>query len=740
MKTFNFIFRAVFTLSLVLVAAAAGWAQNAGNVDAAFDPGVGPSNPIYSVAVQGDGKIVIGGNFLYLGTYTVNGFARLNADGSIDFSFNPVNGANGRVLAVALQADGKVLIGGEFTAVNGYPRSGLARLNTDGSVDATFGNDDGANNVVRGIAVQPDGQILVGGDFTEFNDYSYSRLVRLNGTDGSLDFSFYPGSGASAPVGPIVLQADGSILVGGDFLYFDGYYTGGLVRLDAAGNIDTTLGGSNPPFPDNYVTALLVQPDGKIVVGGAFSEIGGYNLSAVARLNTDGTVDTTFYDPAGGPNGTVLALGIQPDGSIVIGGDFTAVDYIDGGSIARLTPGGILDTTYGPGYPANGAVNSLQLLPSGETVAAGAFTSIGGITRDFIAQLFQTPTANPTNATYIRLLSLNGMSFGANSTLALTADANSPGDPVTSVTLYDNDAVVAQSSLSEAEIAALPSRAKTIKDAPKRQDAPFGQSFPNLGALLINGLNNVKVVGKTQSGATVTSNTAAIMGQAPGNAAAPTCQIASPTSGAMPAAGTAVQVNVAKSAQAVTVQFYVDSAKSGSNQVQPGNQSTSTFTLPSLSADHPHYLTAVVTDNSLNLSSQSAQVVLTPTVTTPTPTPTPTPASPPVVTITTAGDGDAVEGGEAGKAAVHRTGDTTTALTVYYKVTGAAQAGVDYKALGGTVTIPAGAAQVKVKIKPIDNTVVDGTRVAKIKLKPAPDGSYTLGTATTAKIKIIDND
>ncbi len=729
---FNAIFRIVLTASLVLAAASLR-AQSAGNVDTAFDPGVGPSNPIYSLAVQSDGKIIIGGNFLYLGTYTVNGFARLNADGSVDFSFNPVNGANGRVLAVALQADGKVLIGGEFTEINGYPLSGLARLNPDGSVDTTFGDYAGANDVVRSIAVQPDGQILVGGDFTEYNAYAYSRIVRLNGTDGSLDFSFDPGSGASAPVGPIVLQGDGRILVGGDFLYFNGLYTGGLVRLDTAGNLDTTFGAGVPPYPDNYVTALLVQPDGKIVVGGAFSEIGGYSLSAVARLNIDGSVDTAFYDPAGGPNGSVLALGIQPDGNIVIGGDFTAVDYIDGGSIARLTPNGTLDTTYGPGYPANGAVNTLQLLPNGETVAAGAFTSIGGVTRDCIARLFQNPTANPTNATYIRLLSLNGMAFDANSTLALTADANSPDDPITSLILYNNDTVVAQSSLTEAEIPVPLSPSKVKKDAPKRQDAAFTQNFASLGALIQNGLNNLKVSGTTRSGATVTSNTAAVMGRAAGTAV-PTCQITSPASGAMPAAGTAVQVSVAKSAQAVTVQFYVDSAKSGANQVQSGSESVSTFALPSLSTDRPHYLTAVVMDNATGISSQSSQVILTENVT------SPPPASVPEVTMTTAGDGDAVEGGETGKVAVHRTGDTTAALTVHYKVAGAAMAGADYKALSGTVTIPAGAAQAKIKIKPIDNAAVDGTRVVKLKLKPATDGSYTLGTAAVAKIKIIDND
>ena len=111
-----------------------------------------------------------------------------------------------------------------------------------------------------------------------------------------------------------------------------------------------------------------------------------------------------------------------------------------------------------------------------------------------------------------------------------------------------------------------------------------------------------------------------------------------------------------------------------------------------------------------------------------------------VVTITTLADGQAVEGGEVGKVKVVRTGDTSAALTVHYKLTGAAKGGVYYKTLSGSVTIPAGATQAKIKVKPIDNTTMDGTRVAKIKLKPATDGSYSLGTATTAKIKIIDND
>ncbi len=113
---------------------------------------------------------------------------------------------------------------------------------------------------------------------------------------------------------------------------------------------------------------------------------------------------------------------------------------------------------------------------------------------------------------------------------------------------------------------------------------------------------------------------------------------------------------------------------------------------------------------------------------------------PPTVTTVVAGDGEAVEGGAPGKVFVERTGDTSAALTVFYKVQGSAKSGVNYKAVTDTVTIPAGASKAKIKIKPVDNLIDDGTLVAKIKLKPSATGSYLLGTPAVAKIKVIDND
>ena len=393
------------------------------------------------------------------------------------------------------------------------------------------------------------------------------------------------------------------------------------------------------------------------------------------------------------------------------------------GSIARLFSDGTLDTSYGPGYPANGAVSTLALLANGETVAGGAFTSIGGITRDFIAQLYQDPTTNPANASFVRLLSLSNMQFTANSTVELTADISSPTDPVTSIAFYNNDTMIAQSSSS-----IVPPAAGMASPAKVRKDVPFQQSFANLGALLTAGLNDLKAVATTQSGATLTSNVSAVMGQA--NAAqTATCQISSPQSGPAPAAGTQVQINVQKSTQAVTVQFYVDSAKGAVDQVQPGDQSVSTFSLPVLSADRPHYLSAVVTDNTTGISQQSDTVTLTP----------PVQATPPVVTISVPGTTGEVatiaDNGPAIKLRITRSAasgnaadlDVSQPLVVSYKAKGSAQAGVDYEALSGSVTIPAGAATVKLKIKPIAQVPSGSIAVLKLGLLPSIDDSYTRG-------------
>jgi uncharacterized delta-60 repeat protein len=137
-----------------------GGAAQAASVNDGFNPD--PNGLVSSIAVQADGKILVGGDFTAFGLQTRNYIARLNTDGTVDATFDP--NANGPVIYVAAQADGKILVGGEFTTIGGQTRNRIARLNADGTVDVAFNPD--ANGIVDTIAVQADGKILVGGEFT----------------------------------------------------------------------------------------------------------------------------------------------------------------------------------------------------------------------------------------------------------------------------------------------------------------------------------------------------------------------------------------------------------------------------------------------------------------------------------------------------------------------------------------------------------------------------------------------
>ena len=254
------------------------------SVDGGFDPGA--NQIVNTIAVQPDGKTVVGGNFTGLGgatgTTVRNRIGRLNVDGTVD-SFNP--GTNGPVHAVAVQPDGKILAGGNFTAVGGgtgtaTARSHIARFNADGTVDTSF--DPGANLNVYALAVQSDGKILVGGNFSRLGGGGVGITTRIGigrlNADGSVDTAFDPGAskipspGAPPRSTPSLLQPDGKILVGG---YFNGLGGGtGTTARNFLGRLlaDGTVDSFNPGVTSiSGVNALALQADGKILVGGTFT-------------------------------------------------------------------------------------------------------------------------------------------------------------------------------------------------------------------------------------------------------------------------------------------------------------------------------------------------------------------------------------------------------------------------------------------------------------------------------------
>lgn len=304
-----------------------------GNPDTSFQTGQGPNQTIYSSCLQPDGKIIIGGEFTEYSGVTRNFLARLHPDGSLDQSFLATGtGPDDRVATITLQPDGKMLIGGYFSSINGMPYSYFSRLNSDGTADTSFHVGAGANNWVYASALQPDGKILVAGDFTAFDASPANRIVRLN-QDGSVDNSFNAGQGADQGIRGIALQADGKIVAGGNFTLFDGQNHNYMVRLNSDGTLDSSFnlnGGFN-----NAVYTLLLQPDGKIIVGGVYNNFNGINRNRLARLQSDGTLDVQF-DPGNGANSWIICMALQSDGKIIIGGNFNAYDGISQIGVARI--------------------------------------------------------------------------------------------------------------------------------------------------------------------------------------------------------------------------------------------------------------------------------------------------------------------------------------------------------------------------------------------------------------------
>lgn len=375
-------------------------AAAAGDVDLTHDPRAWNGSNIYAYVPQPDGKILIGGYFFTLqpngaaSATTRNYLARINADGTLDTAFNPSIG--GQVLTIALQSDGKILISGYFTSVAGQTRNRIARLNADGTLDATF--NPNANDVVFSMLPLPDGKILIGGQFTTLQPNGAAiatprnRIARLN-ADGTLDSSYDPN--ANSTVHSMALQPDGKLLIGGSFTTLqpnaDASSTtrNRLARLNADGTLDT---GFNPNI-NSTTLAVVVQPDNKIVIGGTFNVVNSTARNRMARLNADGTLDTGYNPNA---NSEVNSLALQSDGKIILGGFFTtlqpngAATATTRNRIARVNTDGSLDTAFNPN--ANGTVRSVALQADGQILVGGDFTTMGAASRFHLARL-QNDTA-----------------------------------------------------------------------------------------------------------------------------------------------------------------------------------------------------------------------------------------------------------------------------------------------------------------------------------------------------------
>jgi uncharacterized delta-60 repeat protein len=337
--------------------------------------------PVHSVTLQADGKIIIGGDFTMVQGAPRGHVARLNADGTIDFTFmNGLAGANLSVLSTAVQPDDKILIGGQFSTVNGVPHAGLARLLTNGAVDMTFNARTGS----APFLVQSDGKLVAATAIQTLTGTS-DNLFRLS-ADGSKDTNWTT-TIFGGTVNAMTSQPDGKLVITGTFAEVNGLIRAGLARLNTNGATDTNFQNGMKGAP-GIVASVALQSDGRLVIGGYFFSVNGISRVRLARLNTDGSLDTTFQNGTAGADGEVEAIVLQPDGKILVGGSFKTINTSRRGGIARLNADGSVDGTFQNGMAgADGIVEALALQPDGKVVMGGTFTNVNGQPRSYVARL-----------------------------------------------------------------------------------------------------------------------------------------------------------------------------------------------------------------------------------------------------------------------------------------------------------------------------------------------------------------
>ena len=350
-----------------------------GTIDTSFNVNIIGDSNVTAVAVQSNGKMILGGEFSKANGINSGRIAKINQDGTTDTSFNSGSGFDKAPKDISIQADGKILVGGGFTSYNGIARAFVARLNADGSLDAAFNPTItfGTSTIfkyVSQIAYLPNGKIMIGGNFATVNGASRTMLAILN-SDGTLDTTFNPAFTANPGISleKIRVQANGQIMVGGYF---------GMKRFNGDGTLDSSF---NYNIEQTAVMDFVQRADGKY-----FAAIEPHNGSIdpyIRLLNADGTIQYGFSATVDDPNGArINALFQQSNGNVIYGGRFLFAQQRTVNNIARVSENGASDLNF-PRFGTNGAVSRIVGLPDGKALFVGDFTRIENVGRSGIARL-----------------------------------------------------------------------------------------------------------------------------------------------------------------------------------------------------------------------------------------------------------------------------------------------------------------------------------------------------------------
>ncbi len=392
---------ALAATALIAPAQAVAAQTNPGALDTTFNVGSGfggvPLAPL-SIEIQPDGKLLAGGFFVTFNGVATPGIVRLNTDGSRDTTFNTGTGTDGSIASIALQPDGKVLIGGDFSSYNGFASNNIARLNADGSRDDTFNVGTGFDDEVYDVELQTDGQIVVGGTFENYMGGFHSGLVRLNST-GTVDTSFTPPAlGGISEVRTITQQSTGKLVISGDFKNPGPTNSNNIARLNVDGSVDPTFVSGTGFGPDVVVDGVTVavidvaqQINGQLIVVGSFPMYNGVARRNIVRLGIDGALDPSFVQTGSGFDEQVNSVAILPNGQIVTVGNFDNYSTSSAEGIALLDADGTLDPSLvsGTGFP--NATTAVAVQADGKFLVTGFWSGYNGTTSPGIVRLVGVP-------------------------------------------------------------------------------------------------------------------------------------------------------------------------------------------------------------------------------------------------------------------------------------------------------------------------------------------------------------
>lgn len=375
-----------------------------GSVDPTFQPAAVPDGGIQAVAVQADGRVLVAGSFRSVGGAARRCIARLNTDGTLDETFNPGEGftrgtTDAIVHGIALQDDGKIIAVGDFDTIGSTVRLGVARLLANGSADETFGTPwTGISGIPVAVAVGPDGRIVVGGTFTSAAAVAMENLACF-GPSGQLWPGFSSWTGLNGTVNSVAFQPGGTILIAGAFNRVQNAVRHGVARLSSSGVLDT---GFDTPFSEGTsVTVVESTDNGGVLVGGSCLQPYPAPAYSLVRLTGTGSIDSGFSPVPAGLGVTDLA---QLEGNRVLTCGTPPVEVGRTPSpLALFEPDGMRVADYAPSLFSPSGVTRIAASPDGGVIATGFFTHINAEPHKYVAKMgrdgrldasFAPPTEN----------------------------------------------------------------------------------------------------------------------------------------------------------------------------------------------------------------------------------------------------------------------------------------------------------------------------------------------------------